>query len=125
MLRVPTRLGPSSIHGLGIFAVERIPAGTVVWDFDPPIDQRIRVDDLAKQPDHVQRYAAVYGYREGEWIVLCGDDARFMNHSKKPNCQSHAGATIARRDIEPGEELTDDYETFDADWEKYRDSMRG
>lgn len=120
MLRVPTRLAPSRIHGLGVFATQRIAKGTTVWDFDAPVDQAIHVNHLASLPPWVQQYVATYGYREGHMIVLCGDDARYFNHSKTPNCRSgHGTQTIAVRDIEAGEELTDDYETFDEDYPKY------
>lgn len=120
MMRVPVRLGPSKIHGLGLHAIERIPKGTVVWDHDWPIDQTIPVSARDTLPPHVQKYLAVYGYREGRNIVLCGDDARYFNHSKTPNCRSaHGTQTVAIRDIEPGEELTDDYEGFDDDFPLY------
>ena len=58
--------------------------------------------------------------------VLCGDDARFFNHSPSPNCvdiydSSHGlddahDVTIAARDILPGEELTCDDALFDMDF---------
>lgn len=124
MLRVPTRLQPSPIHGLGIFATEPIRAGTVVWDFDAPVDQRIPLKLIETMPAYAQRFLSIYGYREGDEIVLCGDDARFMNHSKRANCTSLGGATVAARDIEAGEELTDDYQTFDADYESYEGSLQ-
>lgn len=124
MLRVPTRLQPSAIHGLGIFATEPIQAGTVVWDFDAPVDQRISMKLVATLPAYAQRFLSVYGYREGDDVVLCGDDARFMNHSKRANCTSVGGATVAARDIEAGEELLDDYETFDADYATYADELQ-
>jgi SET domain-containing protein len=51
-------------------------------------------------------------------FVLCGDDARFFNHAETPNCHDYpdddGGTTVAARDIEPGEELTSDYASFDA-----------
>ena len=120
MLRVPTRLAPSAIHGLGLFAVHPIKAGTLVWDFDDPIDQVIPVAKLPTYPPWVRKYIAVYGYREDDRIVLCGDDARYFNHSKTPNCRSgHGTETVALRDIKEGEELTDDYETFDDDFPLY------
>ena len=120
MMRVPVRLAQSKIHGLGLFAAEPIPSGTVVWDFDAPIDQVIPVKDLPSYQPWVRKYIAVYGYREGERIVLCGDDARYFNHSKTPNCRSgHGTQTLALRDIERGEELTDDYEQFDDDYPLY------
>lgn len=124
MLRVPTRLQPSAIHGLGIFATAPIRVGTIVWDFDAPVDQRIPLKLIPTLPDHAQRFLAVYGYREGDDVVLCGDDARFMNHSKRANCTSRGGATVASRDIAAGEELTDDYETFDADYASYARSLQ-
>lgn len=120
MMRVPVRLAPSTIHGLGLFAVEPIPEGTVVWDYDPPIDQTIPVAKLPEFTPWVRKYIGIYGYREDDHIVLCGDDARYFNHSKRPNCRSGKGTqTLALRDIRPGEELTDDYETFDDDYPLY------
>lgn len=52
--------------------------------------------------------------------VLCGDDARFFNHSEDPNCfdfysDEEQDLTAARRDIRTGEELTCDYALFDLD----------
>lgn len=120
MMRVPVRLAPSAIHGLGLFAIEPIPAGTVVWDYDAPIDQTIPVASLPNLPAWVRKYVGVYGYREGDHIILCGDDARYFNHSKSPNCMSgHGTETVALRDIAVGEELTDDYESFDEDYPTY------
>lgn len=46
-------------------------------------------------------------------LVLCGDNARFMNHSFEPNCDDRTGVTFALRDILAGEELTCDYRVFD------------
>jgi hypothetical protein len=45
--------------------------------------------------------------------VLCWDLARFLNHSCEANCIA-AGYEfeVAVRDIQPGEELTDDYGTM-------------
>lgn len=37
MILVPTRIAPSPIHGLGLFATQVIWEGTVVWEYhDPP-----------------------------------------------------------------------------------------
>ena len=38
MLLVRVRVGPSSVDGLGAFAVEPIASGTVVWRFTPGLD---------------------------------------------------------------------------------------
>ena len=60
------------------------------------------------------------GSRQSHQYILCSDDARFFNHSDTPNTESREVAgedeviTVAKRDIQPGEELTDDYRTFEA-----------
>ena len=61
MLRVATRLAPSQIHGLGLFATEPIPAGTLVWDFDDPSDQKLPVARLDQYPSWFRKYLAIYG----------------------------------------------------------------
>ncbi len=55
--------------------------------------------------------------RKGE-LVMCGDDARFFNHSNKPNCADVADGerevtTVAARRIKKGGELTCNYDAFD------------
>jgi hypothetical protein len=43
-------------------------------------------------------------------LVLCWDNGRFVNHSFNSNCLTTAyDFEIAIRDIQPGEQLTDDY----------------
>ena len=114
MLRVPTFLALSPIHGIGLFAAAPIAAGTAVWQLDEPFDQTIeevalaRLDVVAQL--QVQRYAYVDPPRGVR--VLC-DDARFFNHADDANCRddptSSATLTVAVRDIAVGEELTWDY----------------
>lgn len=127
MLLVRTRLDVSAIDGIGLFANQNIPAGTVVWQFDPTIDQRFNAEMLARLSPGAREQIEKYSYREKHsgLYVLCGDDARFFNHSANPNCLDRyvndnalddvLDVTIARRDIELGEELTCDYSLFDQD----------
>lgn len=117
MFRVPTYLKRSSIHGVGVFTPEPIGAGTVVWDFDPEVDWRMAPEVLDRFPEPYQARLRTWCYREEEsgLYVLCGDNARFMNHSPTPNCDDSGARTVAIRDIAAGEELTCDYRSFDAD----------
>jgi hypothetical protein len=123
MLLVPTRLGTSAIHGLGVFAATPIAAGTAVWRFDPRFDRVIDCASLGACDEQVRRMLAHYAYRidEGDGRLvyyLCADDARFMNHDEAPNCIERPeapGINLAARDIAPGEELTCDYRGFDLD----------
>lgn len=122
MLLVRTRLGQSLIHGIGLFADEPIPKDAIIWRFNPNIDIRLRPEAIEELSFAAQEQMRRYSYREKHsgLYVLCGDDARFFNHSSTPNCLDlyngiDSDITIALRDIAPGEELTCDYAMFDLD----------
>lgn len=116
MFLIPIRLGPSAIHGTGVFAVEPIAAGTVLWRFTEGVDWRMHPADLAAFPEPYQTRLRAWCYLDDDGhYVLCGDAAKFMNHSDTPNCDEPEHTTVANRDIAPGEELTCDYRTFDGE----------
>ena len=73
-------------------------------------------------PEPAKAMLRTYAYRELEhhsW-VLCGDNARHMNHSFDSNVKSSGlwSEDRAVRDIRAGEEMTIDYRDFDPDFEK-------
>jgi SET domain-containing protein len=120
MLLVKTYLDRSEIHGIGLFAGERIPRGTVVWRRSPDIDILLSPEQVASLHPAARAQIEKYTYLDRVLgsLVLCGDDARFFNHSDSPNCRdfpdAQGGTTVAARDIDAGEELTSDYASFDA-----------
>ncbi|HTP29581.1 MAG TPA: SET domain-containing protein [Anaeromyxobacteraceae bacterium] len=125
MLLVKTFLAPSHIHGIGLFAAQPIHRGTVVWRMHPAIDVELTQDDLDSVDEPARTQIRKYTYMDlvrGKY-VLCGDDARFFNHSDSPNCHDFpdgdGGTTVAARDIDEGEELTCDYARFDAEHVPY------
>jgi uncharacterized protein len=123
MLMVKTCLGPSAIEGLGLFAGEDIPKGTVTWRFVPGFDQTFSPEEIERLPlaarDELSRYTYLHT-RTGKYVA-CLDNARFMNHSDSPNTMGayygpdDEGFDVATRDIAKGEELTCDYTLFDAE----------
>jgi len=125
MLLVRTFLAPSRIHGIGLFAAERIKRGAIIWKMNPVIDIELveeEIDALAEAARvQVRKYTYLDGVRGR--FVLCGDDARFFNHADEPNCHDFpdagGGTTVAARDIAEGEELTSDYARFDANHVPY------
>ncbi|CAF1598926.1 unnamed protein product [Didymodactylos carnosus] len=131
MLLVKTKVAPSSIAGLGLFAVEFIPKGSVIWRFEKTFDVSLSEENyssLKKNPafDSMDPYI----YRSiitGNYIV-CSDNARYINHSWQANTADKPGEngtlTIATSDIQPGEEITSNYELFDADFDKERDQYK-
>ena len=124
MLIVKTRLGLSKIHGIGLFADQNIPKGTMVWEFDSLIDIYIPKSNLKKIPlssqEQLLRYIFLDKIRKK--YLLCGDDARFFNHSDKPNCDDGIdNITIAIRNIKKGEELTVNYKVFYGDIKEHEE----
>ena len=123
MLLVETYLAPSPLHGIGLFAAERIAQGTVVWKFLPGFDQELSEQDVARLSPACRERILNYAYYNACKMryILCADDARFINHSEAPNTRSIGfrhpttteGRTIAARDILPNEEITEDYRSFD------------
>jgi uncharacterized protein len=126
MLLVRTTLRSSELHGLGLFADEFIPKGTVIWKFDGRVDCRYDESQLAALPEEEQERLRTLCYKNPRTrlYVYCGDNARYINHSEQqPNTEDFGfeegvfegeGITIAARDIQPGEEILSDYRSFDA-----------
>src|SRR6478735_118647 len=111
MLLVPTRLAQSPIHGFGVFAAEPITQGTPVWRFAPGLDMEFAASIVDRLPAHVRTFFSHYGYldRNVQRIILCFDDARFVNTSDSPNVATDYaldayGVDVALRDIARGEE---------------------
>lgn len=120
MLLVDTYVDKSPLHGLGLFAKQRILKGTLIWKFEPQFDQKFSIKEIEKMPPPAKKQILHYGYLSNESTnyILCSDNARFFNHSDNPNVTDDAseeGPALASRDIEEGEELTCNYWAFDAD----------
>jgi SET domain-containing protein len=118
VLLVSTRLGESPVHGIGLFAREAIPSGTIVWRFAPQIDVIISAEGLRQLADPAREQVVKYAYEDAVSgkLILCGDDARFINHSNDPNVIDDPldhNTCVAGRDILPGQELFSDYYAFD------------
>lgn len=122
MYLVPTYLAESTIHGIGVFAASDLPKGTLIWTFDPRVDWRMTAEELAAFPEPYQSWLRAWCYLEAEGTyVLCGDNAKFMNHTEAPNCDDPEGKyTVTNRAIMRDEELTCDYRAFD-----YESAIKG
>lgn len=123
MMYVKTKLAPSPIHGTGIFADIFIPKGTVVWKFTPGFDMRFPKEDVFQLPVEAQEHIKTYAYlsKKSGLYVLAIDNGKYFNHSDSPNTLSEyledeeEAVTRAVQDIAPGEEMTDDYYSFEKD----------
>ena len=116
MLLVKTRIGVSSVHGIGLFAAQFIPQGTVTWEYHPEFDASYSEDEITQKfpPPRNQVFKYAYFHKELDRHVLCLDDMRFLNHcAHNPNLIATANRDIAARDIQKGEELLCNYNCFD------------
>jgi SET domain-containing protein len=105
----------SAIHSFGCYTTKRIRKGTLILEY---VGQRLtneEADDL--YDDFENTY--LFGLDGGKAIIDGFGVAAFVNHSCKPNCETDQIAgkmwIIALRDIEPGEELTYDYNLYDGE----------
>ena len=126
MLMLPTFLGLSEIEGAGsgLFAGRDISKGEVIWQFDERIDRLLTVLTVEHLPKAAREFIYRYGCqcREDLWL-LCGDNARFVNHAVPGvmacDLGDHLDAEdIALRHIERGEEITEDYGRFALDFQR-------
>ena len=117
MMMCETELRQSPIHGIGVFLLEPVKAGQLLWRFDSRIDRIYSEAEVASLPVRMQHYIETYStWHEGLKVwILCGDNGRHFNHSDTPNTISHGigfGDDVALRDLPAGAELTSDYTTI-------------
>ncbi len=96
--------------GYGVVATQLIPAGTITWVLDQ-LDREFTPAQFEAMAPHYQEILDTYTFRNNKGnMILCWDIGRFVNHSFTSNCLTTAyDFEIAIRDIQPGEQLTDDY----------------
>ena len=106
-----------AIEGVGLFATAFLPKGTLVWQIDEnePIYTWAQV---LEWPEEKRVRFDTYGFQFGaDRFVMTKADCRYANHSCDPNTWWQGSVMIARRDIQPGEEVTYDYSSSDIDVE--------
>ena len=119
-LRLPVEVQPfevrrSKIAGKGAFATRNIRKGERLIEY---LGERVshKVAD-ARYDDHAESAHHTFLFNVNRQVVIDayvdGNDARFINHSCDPNCESEIeGSRVfidAIKDIRKGEELTYDY----------------
>ncbi len=121
------RLKPSSVDGVGIFAIRNIPLG--IDPFKSLLKTNyysIRISELTSLPEEVYKLVSDYCAADDEYFNIPSygfnplDILYYINHSKTPNVITKDGTTFyTLRDILKGEELTVDFRTYHDRDEKY------
>ncbi len=121
MLLVKTKIGPSTIHGIGLFADQFIPKGTTTFRYVSSFDPAYSKEEIGKMPTVAQEFMKWFTYFDQSInkYVLCADNQRYINHSEDPskrNIKSTPDEDTAMKDIQPGEELLCNYNDFDKEY---------
>jgi uncharacterized protein len=106
----------SPVHGMGAFALRRIRKGTRIVEY---LGERVSHQEAdrryeGKDADDAHTFLFIVDSKTVIDAGVDGNDARFLNHSCNPNCESviekRRVFIEAIRNVEPGEELTYDYQ---------------
>jgi len=120
MSTVPSKpwhtLRTSKIHGTGVYAARKIPAGTRIFEY---VGEIISADEADRRhPVNPDDPFHTFFFALGNGSVIDGNvggnDAKWINHSCEPNCETEESDDfrvfiVALRDISRGEELYYDY----------------
>ena len=117
MAREPlSEVRSSPVHGMGAVALRRIPKGTRIIEY---LGERVSHREAdrryeGKDANDAHTFLFIVDSRTVIDAGVNGNDARFLNHSCNPNCESvierRRVFIEAIRTIEPGEEMTYDYQ---------------
>ncbi|MGB0087508.1 MAG: SET domain-containing protein-lysine N-methyltransferase [Rhodomicrobiaceae bacterium] len=117
MMLVRTYVAPSTIEGLGVYAEEFIPSGTLIWQLNPKFVATFSRGDIEDFPPHIREFVEKYSFphlERNDLLVVELDNGRFMNHTEEPNTDfTEFSNGYATRDIHEGEEITCNYHEFD------------
>ena len=106
----------SPVHGMGAFALRRIRKGTRIVEY---LGERVSHQEAdrryeSKDANDAHTFLFIVDSKIVIDAGVDGNEARFLNHSCNPNCESviekRRVFIEAVRDIEPGEEMTYDYQ---------------
>lgn len=103
--------------GYGVFATEFIPKGTITYVED---ELEVRIPEaqfLSFQPS-IRAVLDKYSYIDAEGVrIMSWDFAKYVNHNCSFNTITTGyGFEVAIRDIQAGEELTDEYGIFNLEY---------
>jgi uncharacterized protein len=119
MIHIKYLLDKSSRHGIGLFAGEDLNKGQLVYTDSPLLDVNITKDQFDSLDEKEQKEIRYWGFwieEDKVWHVDF-DVSKFINHSYNATLTqdtTHKDAyLITTRDINKGEELTQNYLEFE------------
>jgi hypothetical protein len=114
----PIEVRQSDVHGRGVFATRRIEKGERIIEYLGERVSHKEADRRYESKDENDSHTFLF-IVDSKTVIdagVDGNDARFFNHSCNPNCESVVEKRRvfieALRTIEPGEEMTYDYQIY-------------
>jgi SET domain-containing protein len=105
----------SSLHGAGVYTTSCITEGTRILEYTGPRLHAKQTDGMYAESEATY----LFGMDDGKTVIDGFGMAAFVNHSCHPNCETDEIEgriwIIALHDIAAGEELTYDYNIYDAE----------
>jgi hypothetical protein len=106
--------------GYGVFATQFLPKGTIVYVKDE-LEVEVSPEQYQQLPPTLRQTVDKYSFiDENGYRIVSWDFAKYVNHCCNCNTMSTGyGFEIAIRDIQAGEEITDEYGMFNMESEMY------
>lgn len=112
----------STPKGLGLFARKRFQRGEILWIIDD-IDQKLPYQSYQHLDPVQQRKINIYCYLDYQnRVIVPWDEGKYVNHSCAPNSTGlleYDNISVALRDIEPDEEIVEDYYSYFGHFETF------
>lgn len=119
MIHIKYKLDKSDKHGVGLFADQEIKKGDLIYTPSPLLDVNItqeQFDSLDEKEKQEMQWWGFFDEPTQKWHVDF-DVSHFINHSYEGTVTQDSNHTdaylVATRDIQPGEELTQNYLEFE------------
>ena len=102
-------------YGIGVYADEFIPKGTLVGKFFPEFDKVLHEEDIINSPEQIKKYFIDHAYKDKflNIYVLNTDGGAYVNHSFTPNVETTSNGIYASENIEIDEEILINYNSFE------------
>ncbi len=122
--------------GFGIFTKQFIPKNTLIWNFNKAninIYNEINAKKILYTSNNILEFLKYSYFLNNIFIDIQNDDGKYFNHSNNPNVilgyklldhNININSSYALRDINIGEELFDDYNTYDNEPEWYKELIK-
>jgi len=119
--RAEVKVATNPQMGLGLYAKEFIEKGSIVWQYIEGVDVRISKEKFEELNGAQKEYFYKYAWLEEDDCYYSSCDlTNFINHSYTPNLKVIDDIVIAIQDIQPGEEMFENYQEFDLEFDDYK-----